>query len=632
MDGSPVTAYQVGGVRAEDLARRFGTPLYVYDAEKIRERFSAFEGEIAHRPLSVFYSIKAHPSVPLLELLRALGAGVDACSPGDLAFAAAAGFTGAEITYTGYSMSDRELEQVVAAGCFLIADSLDQVERMAKLDPGRQIGLRVNFGIARGFHPHVQFGARDSKFGIQDVELGRAIEFATAHGLRVTGLHSHAGSDLLDAQDHLDLLEALIGAASTTPGLRDTLELIDLGGGWGTPFLEDVDTDYPMAVFGKQATERMADLARIVHRPVELRLEPGAYVVMDAGVLLTTVNEIKPSVMVHGERTPAFVGTNTSYNHVHSAVAYGTHHRIVVAGRPDAPATEMYHVTGNLMQAGDVLARDRALPPVKVGDVLAIEKCGGYKACRAPTFNERPRPAEVMVDGGSVRTLRAPELVSDLLRGQSVGSSDYSWTDGVKWSETPFNSELGKFRLVAFEFPDGREHLALVAGKPSEVDLPLVRVQSSCLTGTGFLAQLCDCRQQLQLAMSLIAGEPGGCLLYLDQEGRSHGLVEKVAQLRLIADGLDTVEAADVRGRGPDLRDYGQAGWMLEHLLGSPPIRLLTNSPEKEAGLRASGVSIAEVVSLETPPTPGNVGYLRVKRDRMGHRLSLEDAPAPPVA
>lgn len=184
-----------------------------------------------------------------------------------------------------------------------------------------------------------------------------------------------------------------------------------------------------------------------------------------------------------------------------------------------------------------------------------------------------------------------------------------------------FRSALGPFTVHAYEM-NGREHVALVHGDPSVVEAPLVRIQSSCLTGTAFLAELCDCRQQLHLAMERVVKEGAGVVLYLDQEGRSHGLVEKVAQLDLIAGGADTVDAARTRGKDVDLRRYDEAASILRDVVGARPIRLLTNNPEKLERVVAEGVKIAERVALETEPTSGNTEYLRVKKARMGHLLS----------
>jgi diaminopimelate decarboxylase len=174
--------------------------------------------------------------------------------------------------------------------------------------------------------------------------------------------------------------------------------------------------DYPLADFGAGARSMLDEFERVTGRRIELRVEPGGYLVMDSGVLLTTVTDVKPSVGLDDESTPTFVCVDSSYNHVVSAVFHGTYHPIELAHDRNAvpdPAN-VVTVAGNLMQAGDILARDRAMPPVAIGDVLVVRRCGGYTSSRSSTFNERPRPAEVMVDGGRAFVLRRPETIDDL--------------------------------------------------------------------------------------------------------------------------------------------------------------------------------------------------------------------------
>jgi 3,4-dihydroxy 2-butanone 4-phosphate synthase/GTP cyclohydrolase II len=183
-----------------------------------------------------------------------------------------------------------------------------------------------------------------------------------------------------------------------------------------------------------------------------------------------------------------------------------------------------------------------------------------------------------------------------------------------------FRSAFGPFHLHAYRFATA-EHAALLRGTPGQDEAPLVRIQSSCLTGTAFHAELCDCRQQLHESMRLVAEAGSGVVLYLDQEGRSHGLVEKVAQLDLIADGYDTVDAAAMRGREGDLRRYHDAAAMLDHLIGDRPIRLLTNNPTKLACVQEAGITVDERLPIEVGPTDGNRAYLKVKKHRMGHLL-----------
>lgn len=192
----------------------------------------------------------------------------------------------------------------------------------------------------------------------------------------------------------------------------------------------------------------------------------------------------------------------------------------------------------------------------------------------------------------------------------------------IKTERSPINTPQGIFELVGFEFPSGREHVALVRGNLLNEPIPLVRVQSACLPGTVFKSRLCDCAEQCELAMRKIAIAGTGCLLYLDQEGRGHGLVEKIAHLRGISESLDTVESARRRGVEPDIRTYDEAARILHHLIGQRPIRLLTNNPTKLAGLQAAGIVVSERLSIEAEPNEYTRGYLLTKKMKMGHVLS----------
>jgi GTP cyclohydrolase II len=188
-------------------------------------------------------------------------------------------------------------------------------------------------------------------------------------------------------------------------------------------------------------------------------------------------------------------------------------------------------------------------------------------------------------------------------------------------SRTAFRSSYGSATLHAFEFADGAEHCAVVVGSPEAQPHPIVRLQSACLTGTAFHAVLCDCRQQLEAALTLIHRCGNGIVLYLDQEGRAHGLVEKVRQLSLIATGQANTATAAGDHRQPDVRSYEQAAAVLDMLLPGRSVRLLTNNPLKMQALLRLGYEV-EREPIETSPTPDNAAYLRAKRDFMGHLLT----------
>jgi diaminopimelate decarboxylase len=400
----------VGEVPASELVERFGTPLYAYDAAEIRRRHTTLAGGLGPE-VEIYYSVKANPALGIVSLLKELGARADACSPGDLAVAGAAGIRGEEVSFAGHALSDADLDAVAAFGAVFVADSIGQIERYGRLRPGAAIGLRLNCGIDAGFHPHVRAGAAGSKFGIHPAQIEQAASAAERASLRVAGLHAHVGSDVLDSATHARLAVRLLEAAERLPNV----EWINLGGGFGVPFLPD-DHEYDVPDLGRSLRAALDAFAQRTGRSLRARVEPGGYLVMTSGFLLARVTEIKESVESPSGPTPRFVALDTSHNHVVSAVIYGTQHPVWAADAADAPPVWTCDVVGNLMQAGDVIARGRALPDLAPGDVVAIGRCGGYSASRAPVFNERPRPAEVLVDGGAARFIRRAETVADLLR------------------------------------------------------------------------------------------------------------------------------------------------------------------------------------------------------------------------
>lgn len=405
--GDPVL---VGGVPATALAARFGTPLYAYDAASIRRRLASLRGGIRYEPLRVYYSCKANPAIGILRLLRELGVGIDVCSPGDIVAATRAGYADG-MSYVGIGTSGADLDAVVASGAFYIADSVGEVDRYADRSPiPTDIGLRVNPCLPAEANGMLLAGSWDAKFGIHPGQIAAVARRARDRGLRVIGLHAHIGSDLAEPGSHLATLGLLLELAVELDGVR----FVSLGGGMAVA-AEGVE-DFPVEQFGAAAADLLNGFARLTGRRIELRLEPGSYLVMDAGVLLTRVTDVKPPINADGRMTPRFACVDSSYNHVVSAVFHGVNHPIRLARDPAGPPgrTEPVTIVGNLMQAGDILARDRLMPQLAVGDVLVVGRCGAYTSSLASTFNERPRPAEVIVDGERTTLVRRAETPEDL--------------------------------------------------------------------------------------------------------------------------------------------------------------------------------------------------------------------------
>ena len=382
-------------------ARDFGTPLYVYDGDAIGVAARAARESLHAVPLlKIYYSAKANPSVGIARLMRSLGMGLDACSEGDLRLAELAGFNERDISYTGFGLTERELRAASSAGA-LVLDSLEDINLAIDLGVARPIGLRINPEIAAGFHVHVQAGAPEAKFGLGVEEVDEALSMARAGGLAVDGLHCHVGSDVLDVAVHTSALDVLAELATRIASVT----WLNLGGGFGTP-RRPGDNPYPWSDLAGYVAQRLRFPAG---RTLQLRLEPGSHCLMDAGVLVGCVLGVKAPT--RGRRRT--IVTDASSNQLVSTLLYAADHAPTVLDGEDKGASAC-DIVGNLMHAGDVLARDVQLPPVKRGDLITFAHAGAYASGRSTTFNERPPAAEAIIFGGEVRLLRRAGSIDEL--------------------------------------------------------------------------------------------------------------------------------------------------------------------------------------------------------------------------
>jgi len=375
------------------------TPFYVLDVDRVRRRLDSLRAVDA----SIYYAVKANANVELIRLLSGSGVGADVCSPGDVAFVEAAGVPPHRISYTSTSMSSEEVSWVAAKGILFIADSEAQLVTYAAAAPGRSVGIRVNPGIEAGFHPSVVASAHTSKFGVPMADVSEAVRRAQGDGLEVTLLHGHLGSDLLDPTPHLRLLDALLSAAATIPSVT----MVDIGGGWGVPFTDE-EPEYDMGAFAEGAHHRLAEFQCQHGRPMELRLEPGTYLLRDAGFLVASVVDATR----RGDTIQ--IGLDSSTNHLPGALLFGTQH-LAAASRLPATGEDRATVVGNLLQGGDIMLRDAPFGHLVPGDAVIFGLAGAYTGARASTFNQRPRPAVLLVDGQRVTRVRRAERVEDLL-------------------------------------------------------------------------------------------------------------------------------------------------------------------------------------------------------------------------
>jgi diaminopimelate decarboxylase len=394
------------------LAERYETPLYVYSATAIRARLAAFEKAFRHVPHTICYSVKANSNLSILRLLARQGCGFDVVSGGELERVLAADRRAArKIVFSGVGKSRDEIRAALKAGILLFnVESESELwalaECAAQLRKVARVALRVNPDVAADTHPYISTGLHKHKFG---VPLGSArslyAQASSVRYLKVAGVSVHIGSQITDVAP---FAEAVARVAELVRELRadgHKLDYVDTGGGLGIAYQEP----------GLQLVEYVASFARAVTNPlrglnVHLLLEPGRAIVGPAGVLVTSVVYRKEN---DGKR---FLVVDAAMNDLIRPALYDAYHEIVpvVRSKDLAAKRESVDVVGPVCESGDFFARDRELPRVEEGDLLAILDAGAYGMVLASNYNTRPRAAEVLVSGKSVELIRRREKVREL--------------------------------------------------------------------------------------------------------------------------------------------------------------------------------------------------------------------------
>ncbi len=409
---------RVEGTDLRRVARDVGTPTYVYGSRHIADRYRALADAVGRRPTLICYAVKANSNQAILRLLGRLGAGADIVSGGELERVLAAGIEPGKIVFSGVGKSDAEIDAALRAGVKAInvesPGELDRVgARAAAAGRRARVALRVNPDVDPDTHPYLATGLRESKFGIAmrdalDVSL-RAHEHPS---LDLVGIACHIGSQIMDATPFLDSLTRLRGLLSALADRGIALEHLDLGGGLGIAYGRD-DRQLDVASWGGALAEATADL------PLQLVLEPGRYLVGNAGVLLTRVLQRK-----QGEDR-SFVIVDAAMNDLLRPALYQAYHAVVPVELPPADApVEVVDVVGPVCESGDFLARDRPLASVTEGQLLAVLSAGAYGMTMSSTYNTRPLAAEVLVEDDRYAVVRPRKTVADLI-AEDVAEPDW---------------------------------------------------------------------------------------------------------------------------------------------------------------------------------------------------------------
>jgi diaminopimelate decarboxylase len=411
----------IGNVSSTDLADRYGTPLYVYDAEIIRRQIGRVKRAFAALPFRPFYAMKANGALAILDLVRGAGFGCDAVSPGEIHIAQKAGFTPDNIWFTCSNVSDDDLRAIGDERIVINVNSMSEIDRILALDLRNPVALRINTDIGAGHHVDVVTAGGGVKFGIDLAEVESARMVIEDSGRKVVGIHAHIGSGIDSIAPLIESARRLLDPATSFPNLR----WLNFGGGISVPY-EPGAAEFPIDEYG-------AELTRIAGRMLRARdltaiLEPGRYLVAESGTLLSRVTSRRLS---GGQ---FWIGVDTGFNHLVRPSKYGAYHHIVNAskGSPgslrqtfDAKAmTDTVVVAGNLCESGDVFTRSesgrvltRTIDRTSVGDLLAFCDAGAYGFSMASLYNARLLPPEIMVDGDQSRLIRERQGYGDLVKG-----------------------------------------------------------------------------------------------------------------------------------------------------------------------------------------------------------------------
>jgi diaminopimelate decarboxylase len=397
LDGLPVT----------DLAARFGTPLVVYAETALRERARMFQRAVPDA--LVVYGTKAFPNVALMRLLAEEGLGADVSTLGELAFARQAGITGERLLVHGNNKSDEELRAAAEAGALVVLDAPDEPARAAAAGVGRVL-VRVTPGVEAETHEAIRTGHRGSKFGLDEDDAVEAVRNALAVGLDVEGLHVHVGSQLEDVRAHLLAVALLAQFADRCRAELDWLpRTIDIGGGFGIRHVQAELEPRVGELVRAVAAAVVGDWLKLGLQEPRLIVEPGRSLVGPAGFTLYRVGAVKRA----GERRYVAIDGGMSDNP--RPQLYGARYAAVLANRADEEPDDVFTIAGKHCESGDVLIERAELPEPRRGDLIAVPATGAYTLGMASNYNGVPRPAAVLVGGGSARVIRRRETVDDLL-------------------------------------------------------------------------------------------------------------------------------------------------------------------------------------------------------------------------
>ena len=388
------------------IAHTYGSPVYVYDANKISAQYERLTKAFAAVPsLRINYAMKALSNVSVLKLMRKLGAGLDTVSIQEVKLGLHAGFAPEQIIFTPNGVSMEEIEEAASLGVQLNIDNLSILEQFGSKHPQVPVCIRINPHVMAGGNSKISVGHIDSKFGISIHQIPHILRIVENTKMHINGIHMHTGSDILDIDVFLYAAEILF---DTAKHFRE-LKFIDFGSGFKVPYKEgDIQTD--IEELGERLGQRFLEFCKLYGRNLTLAFEPGKFLVSEAGFFLVKVNVVKQTT------STVFAQIDSGFNHLIRPMFYGATHFIENISNPEGKK-RFYSVVGYICET-DTFASNRQIAEISEGDILCFRNAGAYCYTMASNYNSRPRPAEVLWIDGQAKLIRKAETLEDLLRNQ----------------------------------------------------------------------------------------------------------------------------------------------------------------------------------------------------------------------
>lgn len=399
-----------GSTTPIDLIKEYGSPLYVYNENIMRERCRELKNLLTYPNFSVNFSVKANSNLSLLKIALEEGLNADAMSPGEIFVELKAGFSPEQILYISNNVSKEEMQYAIDRDILVSVDSLSQLETYGQINQGGKVCIRFNPGIGAGHHEKVITAGKKTKFGVDPSLVPKIKGILSKYNLNLVGINQHIGSLFMEGDKYIQGVQSLLSIAENF----DDLEFVDMGGGFGIPYKKlEGEKRLDLRSLGKKLDKVLFDWTAKYGKQITFKIEPGRYIVAECGNLLGSVYSLKEN---YGMK---YVGTDLGFNVLKRPVMYNSHHDIEIFRESDVPSTkaETVNIVGNICESGDIIAKERTLPEIFEGDIINVLDAGAYGYCMASNYNNRLRPAEVLVTSeGNTKLIRRRDTYEDLIR------------------------------------------------------------------------------------------------------------------------------------------------------------------------------------------------------------------------